>query len=114
MKPLSFDAIFSALVVLSVGAGCSKQAESVAPAPETNAPATRATVAPAATAPPPPAVIDPAPVAAPVEGRKQATKGSSAAVDAGVEKTPPSKDKRGPSASCGASGCSPDMKKGGK
>lgn len=95
MKALSFDTILGALVVVSVGAGCTKKAESVAPAPETTAVSPRPTT---------PAANDLAPVAAP-----------SSLVDAGVERTPPPAPRKpGAAAACGAGGCSPEMKKGNK
>ena len=112
-KSLSFERILLAMTMVSVDAmtsGCSKT-ESAAPAPETNAPASQPAATATATQPaapaiattPPPAAEDTRPAAPP------------AAVDAGVEvKAAPPPKHKGASASCGAQGCSPDMKKNGK
>lgn len=124
MKSLSFDAILAALATLSITAGCSRGAE-MAPAPETNAPAqvTPPRGGPTTESPPGANVAPPGPgasapagrdVAPPADEKKSSLAGD--AVDAGVEvKPPPPPGRAKPaSASCGASGCSPDMKKGGK
>jgi hypothetical protein len=98
-KSLSVDAILAALAVVSTTA-CARKAESTGPAPEATA------SPPSLTAAPPPREEEPP--AAP-----------SVVIDAGKETAPPSasgakKGMKGPAAACGAGGCSPEMKKGGK
>jgi hypothetical protein len=107
-KSLSSDSILAALAALSVTVvctGCSKT-ESASPAPESLAPAAAPSAIPNAA---PPAIA----TAPPTDDR---------AVDAGTElKVAPRKatqtgaaPDKGASASCGAQGCSPEMKKGSK
>jgi hypothetical protein len=100
-RSLSFDNLVAALAILSTTAsvvGCSKATPEQSAAPAA-APVPNASISPAATAAPPP------PAAAP-----------HAVVDAGRElRNAPSKsNEKNPSASCGAQGCSPEMKKLGK
>ncbi len=106
---ITFDAIFTAIAVLGAGAGCSK-AERAAAEPPATAPAasaaTTATAVPTAPSPPAEEVSPPSP---------QAAATTSAAVDAGIERSKvPSAKKAGGSAACGATGCSAEMRKGGK
>lgn len=101
--PITFDAIFAALAVLSTGAACSKadraSAEPPAAAPAATSTSSGATP-PAAEPPPPPA---------PTPGDEMAR------VDAGTEHAPVRGAKpKGGSAACGATGCSAEMRKGGK
>ncbi len=101
-RSLSYDAIFAALTVLTAsttGIGCSKS-EPARAVEEKAAPAATTTSEPAAAA----TVVAP-------------TAATSAALDAGreVESAPssaPAPARNKASASCGAQGCSPDMKKG--
>jgi hypothetical protein len=106
-SPITVDAILAALAVLSTSAACSKadraSAEPPAAAPATTTPTVTATASAASPAvqatPPPPA----------------ATAASPAVVDAGTERGPaPNAKPKGASAACGATGCSADMRKGGK
>lgn len=112
--PMTFDAIFAALAVLSTSAACSKADRAAAEppaAPAANAPATAASAAPTtnATAPPPPAEAKPAPPSAAAAADEKSV------VDAGKERAPtPAAMPKGGSAACGATGCSADMRKGGK
>jgi hypothetical protein len=102
-KPsLTFDAILAAIAVLSTGTACSKadraSAEPPAAAPAATAPAATASATPAAEPPPPPVAT-----------------AASPAIDAGTERAPaPNAKPKGGSAACGATGCSADMRKGGK
>jgi hypothetical protein len=101
--PMTFDAILTALAVLSTGAACSKADRASAEPPA----ATPATTATSSVATPPAAQAPPPPVAAEDEQKK---------VDAGIERpqaAPTAKPKSG-SAACGATGCSAEMRKGGK
>jgi hypothetical protein len=110
-RSLSFDSIVAALAVLSVNIatlGCSTKA---APASERSAPATTPAIPNASAAPEPnpaPPPMNAASAAGPAEQRVDG-------VDAGRElKAAPARDgAKNPSASCGAQGCSPDMKKNG-
>lgn len=101
--PITFDAILAALAVLSTGAACSKadraSAEPPAAAPAATTTAAASGAATPTASPPPPAIAD-----------DQMKK-----VDAGTERmqAPAAKPKSG-SAACGATGCSAEMRKGGK
>lgn len=109
VKSLSFDAILAALAVLSVNAGCSKT-EPAAPAPETTTPTTTNAGPTAAVPPPPPAVT----AAATAATTATTMAVGSPLVDAGKERPKAAAPKQEAPASCGANGCSPDMKKNGK
>jgi hypothetical protein len=99
-KSLSVDVFLAALAILSVTTVGCRKGESAAPAPE----ASGAANGPAA---PTPART---PLAEPALGPA-----ASAAVVGAVDAGRPAPGARKPSsASCGAGGCSPDMKKGGK
>jgi hypothetical protein len=115
MKPVSVDAILAALAVLSVSGavGCSKSA---APASETSAPAMKAASTAAESAAAQGIAAPPTPMpSAPAAAAPPAAEASAVAVDAGTELDKSHlKAPRKASASCGATGCSPDMKKGGK
>jgi hypothetical protein len=112
--PMTFDAILAALAVLSTTAACSR-AEHAGAEPASATPATTATATmapgPAGSAAPP-AEPPAAPTAAP-----SPTPTAAAFVDAGTERAPNAKPKpggKGASAACGATGCSAEMRKGGK
>lgn len=110
--PMTFDAIFAALAVLSTTAACSKaDRASAEPASAPTVTATSSAAAPGAQPPPPPpAAPTPAPVAADEQQRGPAPK-----VDAGTERSPaPKPTTKGASAACGATGCSAEMRKGTK
>lgn len=108
-KPaITFETIFAAIAVLGAGApACSKSERAVAEPPA----ATPAeTAAATATAPTPGAAAAPVPAASAARGDDE-----SAAIDAGKETAAPSiGKKKGASAACGATGCSAEMRKGGK
>jgi hypothetical protein len=106
--PITCDAFIAALAVLATSSGCSRaeragaEPASATPSTATATATTSATTSatPAAQATAAPSAPDPA-----------------AAIDAGVEHTPaaPStKPTKGGSAACGATGCSAEMRKGGK
>ncbi|HUQ42194.1 MAG TPA: hypothetical protein VM052_06815, partial [Candidatus Limnocylindrales bacterium] len=99
--PITFDAILAALAVLSTTAACSKAERAASEPASATPPAVTATAS--ATAP----VAQPAapPPAAPT---------AAAPLDAGVERSPSPKPTKGGSAACGATGCSAEMRKGGK
>lgn len=116
-SPITFDAILTALAVLSTTTACSK-AERAGAEPASATPAATMTAAPTASAAPPqaqPAVPPPAaaPTMAPPAEEKNAVM-----VDAGAERkplnAPAPKPTKGASAACGATGCSAEMRKGGK
>jgi len=109
-KSLSFEGIFAALAVLSTGVttfGCSKSESARAVEEIQAAPAATTTTGAVAAAP----ML--APTAASADGL---TTNGGAGVDAGKELPPPpastSLSGKAAPASCGAQGCSPDMKKG--
>jgi hypothetical protein len=116
--PMTFDAILAALAVLSTTAACSR-AEHAGAEPASATPTTTATATATATMAPgpagsaaPPAEPPAAPTAAP-----SPTPTAAAFVDAGTERAPNAKPKpggKGASAACGATGCSAEMRKGGK
>lgn len=102
-RSLSLETFVTALAVLSLDAvttGCTSK-EHAAAAPE-----------PAVAPVPPPAPQQPA--KAPGAVANEAPAQSNAAVDAGVERAKAPAPSKGASASCGAQGCSADMKKLGK
>lgn len=104
--PIHFDAILAALAVLSTTAACSK-AERAAAEPASATPAATVTANPTASAAPPPVAAQP-----PADEKEK----NAAIVDAGAERKPISgpKPTKGASAACGATGCSAEMRKGGK
>ena len=112
---LSYDSILAALAVVGVSTGCAKSdSAAAAPAPEATMTAPRASepapkiadpAGPSLGAPATPGAA-PAPAAQPPENAHVEER---RAVDAGAEHLRP---QRKAAASCGASGCSPDMKKG--
>lgn len=104
--PITFDAILAALAVLSTGVACSK-ADRAAAEPPAAAPAATAAATPTATSS---AVASP-----PVATAAPAADDEMRRVDAGTERTPaPHAKPKGASAACGATGCSAEMRKGGK
>ena len=116
-KPhVTFDAILAALAVLSTSAACSK-AERAAAEPATATPAATMT-APASAAPPLAAQPATPPAAAPTAAPSDELGNAKNAVDAGKERKAPAgpapNPTKGGSAACGATGCSAEMRKGGK
>jgi hypothetical protein len=128
-KPsLTLETFVTALAVLGAGTsiGCSK-AERATAAPETPAANAPAPPPPAVGAPaegalplaaPPAQPAPPAPTAPEPESAKKkpedtAAKGGAGSVRGTVAPAPkPGSSAKSPSASCGAGGCTPDMKKG--
>jgi hypothetical protein len=120
-KSLTLERIVASLAVLSLNVaatGCSRS-KSATPSAETDAPAAPAAVTIAPSAEGAAAIAAPA-VATASAPHDQGDSREAAAVDAGreilVAPSPkkPSAPERKSSASCGAQGCSPDMKKLGK
>lgn len=113
----SFDAIFTALAFLGAGAGCAKSERAVseppastpAAMPEAPGDPTAKAKAPLA-APPPPTAVPQGTSSADTGDVDEKAVGS---VDAGKE-LPGRARTPGGSAACGATGCSAEMRKGGK